>query len=129
VLQPGAGVRDVIRRLRAGGTVAMLADQDARRDGVFVPFFGKPASTPVGPASFSLMTGAPIVFCTCARATDGRLELRFTPGLVPAGDARDPEAVRALTARHTALLEAAVRERPAQWFWLHKRWKTTLKEV
>jgi KDO2-lipid IV(A) lauroyltransferase len=129
VLQPGAGVRDVIRRLRAGGTVAMLADQDARRDGVFVPFFGKPASTPVGPASFSLMTGAPIVFCTCARATDGRLELRFTPGLVPAGDARDPEAVRALTARHTALLEAAVRERPAQWFWLHKRWKTPPQEA
>jgi KDO2-lipid IV(A) lauroyltransferase len=48
---------------------------------------------------------------------------------VPAGDARDPEAVRTLTARHTALLEAAVRERPAQWFWLHKRWKTALKEA
>src|SRR5204863_8283828 len=50
VMQPGAGVRGVIRRLRAGGTVAMLADQDARRDGVFVPFFGRLASTPTGPA-------------------------------------------------------------------------------
>jgi KDO2-lipid IV(A) lauroyltransferase len=128
VLQPGANVRDVIRRIRGGGTVAMLADQDARRDGVFVPFFGKPASAPVGPASLSLMTGAPILFCTCARASDGRLELRFTPALVPSGDARDPDAVLALTARHTALLEAAVRERPAQWFWLHKRWKTQPKE-
>lgn len=124
VLQPGAGVRNVIRRLRAGGTVAMLADQDARRDGVFVPFFGRPASTASGPAWLSLATGAPIVFCTCARAADGRLELRMFPALEPAGDAGDPEAVRALTARHTALLEAAVRERPAQWFWLHKRWKT-----
>ena len=124
VLQPGLGVRGVIRRLRAGGTVAMLADQDARGDGVFVPFFGTPASTPAGPAWLSLATGAPIVFSTCARAADGRLELRFAPALLPRGDAADPAAVLDLTARHTALLEAAVRERPAQWFWLHKRWKT-----
>ena len=124
VLQPGAGVRSVIRRLRAGGTVAMLADQDARRDGVFVPFFGKLASTASGPAWLSLATRAPIVFCTCARAADGRLELRMLPALEPDGDAGDPEAVRSLTAGHTALLETAVRERPAQWFWLHKRWKT-----
>jgi KDO2-lipid IV(A) lauroyltransferase len=124
VLPTGTGIRGVVRRLRSGGTVAMLADQDARRDGVFVPFFGRPASTPAGPAWSSLATGAPIVFCTCARAADGRLEVRFSPALLPQGDAGDPEAVRALTARHTALLEAAVRERPAQWFWLHKRWKT-----
>jgi len=124
VLQPGAGVRSVIRRLRAGGTVAMLADQDARRDGVFVPFFGKLASTASGPAWLSLATRAPIVFCTCARAADGRLELRMLPALEPSGDAGDPGAVRSLTAGHTALLETAVRERPAQWFWLRKRWKT-----
>jgi len=124
VLPIGAGVRGVVRRLRAGGAVAMLADQDARRDGVFVPFFGSPASTPTGPAWLSLATGAPIVFCTCARAPDGRLELRMRPALAPEGDPGDIGAVRALTARHTALLESAVRERPAQWFWLHKRWKT-----
>jgi len=124
VLPTHVGVRGVVKRVRAGGTVAMLADQDARRDGVFVPFFGRPASTPAGPAWFSLATGAPIVFCTCARATDGRLELRMSPALIPQGEASDPDAVRALTARHVALLEAAVRERPAQWFWLHKRWKT-----
>ena len=124
VLPTHVGVRGVVKRLRAGGTVAMLADQDARRDGIFVPFFGRPASTPAGPAWFSLATGAPIVFCTCARAADGRLEVRFSPPIVPQGEAGDAEAVRMLTARHTALLEAAVRERPAQWFWLHKRWKT-----
>jgi KDO2-lipid IV(A) lauroyltransferase len=124
VLPTHVGVRGVVKRLRAGGTVAMLADQDARRDGIFVPFFGRAASTPAGPAWFSLATGAPIVFCTCARAADGRLEVRFSPPIVPQGEAGDAEAVRVLTARHTALLEAAVRERPAQLFWLHKRWKT-----
>jgi len=120
----GAGVRGAVRRLRSGGAIAMLADQDARRDGVFVPFFGRPASTAAGPAWLSLATGAPIVFCTITREADGRFVLRFQPPLVPLGDAADAAAVRVLTARHTALLEAVVRERPEQWFWLHKRWKT-----
>ena len=103
----------------------MLADQDARRDGVFVPFFGTPASTATGPAWLSLATGAPIVFCTITRAPDGRFEMCFRQAIVPQGEASDAAVVRTLTARHTAMLEAVVRERPEQWFWLHKRWKTS----
>lgn len=124
LLPIGLGVRAAVKRLRSGGILAMVADQDARRDGVFVPFFGRLASTPTGPAWLSLATGAPIVFGTCLRGPDGRYEATLTPPILPAGDASDPEAVRALTARHTAMLEAAVRERPESWFWLHKRWKT-----
>ncbi len=124
LLPTGLGVRGAVRRLRAGGILAMAADQDARRDGVFVPFFGRLASTPTGPAWLSLATGAPIVFGTCLRGPDGRYEAMLTPPMLPQGEASDAEAVRALTARHTAMLEAAVRERPESWFWLHKRWKT-----
>jgi KDO2-lipid IV(A) lauroyltransferase len=102
----------------------MLGDQDARRNGVFVPFMGRLASTPTGPAWLSLATGAPIVFGTCLRAPDGRYAARLFPPLFPEGDAADVEAVRALTARHTELLEREVRARPESWFWLHKRWKT-----
>ncbi len=124
LLPIGAGVRGALRRLRAGGAVAMLGDQDARRDGVFVPFLGTPASTPAGPAWLALASGAPIVFGSCLRAREGRYEGRFLPPLVPEGSADDPRAVEALTRRHVALLEAAVRERPESWFWLHRRWKT-----
>jgi KDO2-lipid IV(A) lauroyltransferase len=124
LLPTGAGVRGVLRRLRAGGCVAMLGDQDARRNGVFVPFMGRLASTPTGPAWLSLATGAPMVFGTCLRAPDGRYAARLFPPLLPEGDAGDVEAVRALTARHTELLEREVRARPESWFWLHKRWKT-----
>jgi len=92
---------------------------------VFVPFFGQMASTPAGPAWLSLASGAPIVFGTCLRGPDGRYEGRFRPPLVPTGDADDPRAVEELTARHTAMLESAIRERPESWFWLHRRWKTT----
>ena len=124
LLPTGAGVRGVVRRLRAGGCVAMVGDQDARRDGVFVPYFGRLASTPAGPAWLSLATGAPIVFGSCLRAPDGRYAARLLPPIESHGDATDADAVRALTARHTALLESEVRERPESWFWLHKRWKT-----
>lgn len=120
----GAGVRGALKRLKAGGAVAMLADQDARRDGVFVPFFGTPASTPTGPAWLSLASGAPIVFGTCLRAPDGRYDAKFLPPIVPSGEASDPQAVLELTRRHTALLEHAITQRPESWFWLHKRWKT-----
>src|SRR5262249_26741802 len=124
LLPIGAGVRGAVRRLRAGGALAMLADQDARRDGVFVPFFGRQASTPTGPAWLSLATGPPVVFRACGPAAPRRPPLRTPPPLLPEGDAHDPAAVRELTARHTELLEAAVRERPEAWLWLHKRWKT-----
>ncbi len=123
-LPTGAGVRAVVRLLRAGGNVAMLGDQDARRDGVFVPFFGRPASTPVGPAWLSLATGAPIVFGTCVREPDGRYAAELLPPLLPDGEPGDAAAIRELTARHTHMLEQAVRQRPESWFWLHKRWKT-----
>lgn len=124
VIPLGTGVRGVYAALRRGHWVAVLGDQDARRDGVFVPFFGRPASTPTGPARLALATGAPLVFGAIRRSPDGRHELRIDPPIVPEGDPRDEDAVRALTARHTARLEAVIRERPEMWFWLHKRWKT-----
>lgn len=120
----GAGVRGALKRLRAGGAVALLGDQDARDDGVFVPFFGRLASTPAGPAWLSLASGAPIVFGTCLRAPDGRYEVRILPPIVPSGEPHDPRAIADLTCRHTALLESVIRDRPESWFWLHKRWKT-----
>ncbi|MEY4374016.1 MAG: hypothetical protein RL760_182 [Candidatus Eisenbacteria bacterium] len=120
----GSGVRDVIRTLRGNGVIAMIADQDARRDGVFVPFFGHPASTPVGPARFALMTGTPVVFGHALRAPDGRYDIVLGRPIVAEGRHDDPEAIRRFTAWHTAQLEAAVRERPESWFWMHKRWKT-----
>ena len=119
----GAGVRAIFSALKANRVVAMLADQDARRHGVFVPFFGRPASTPVGPAAIALKTGAPLLVAYDRRLDDGRHRVELHPPLaVPDPDA--PDAATRLTALHTAALEARIREHPADWFWLHRRWKT-----
>lgn len=123
IIPLGAGIRRVRDALAANHWIPMLADQDARRHGAFVPFFGRLASTPTGPARISLATGAPIVMGFIARREDGRHQLEIDPPL-EAPRAGTPDAAERLTALYTARLEARVRARPAAWFWLHRRWKT-----
>ena len=117
------GTRGVYQALAAGRWVAILADQDARQRGLFVPFLGRPASTAVGPARMSLKTGAPIVMGFSVRRPDGRFDLRIE-GPLELAEPDAPDAVLRLTTHHVAVLEAQVRARPELWFWLHRRWKT-----
>jgi KDO2-lipid IV(A) lauroyltransferase len=117
------GTRGIYASLAAGRWVAIVADQDARRHGVFVPFFGVPASTAVGPARVSLKTGAPLVMGFAQRRPDGRLDVE-AHGPLEVADPAAPDAVERLTALHVAMLEERVRARPELWFWLHRRWKT-----
>ena len=110
----GAGVRRVFEALAENRWVAMLADQDARDRGVFVPFLGRPASTPVGPAEISIRTGAPIVMGFVVRRQDGRHTLTVNPPLpIPGKGSAHPAFV--LTAAHVSLLEQWVRRHPEMW--------------
>jgi len=118
-----AGVRRIYEALRENRWVAMLADQDGGRNGVFVPFLGRPASTAIGPARIALATGVPIVMAHGFRRADGRHGLIMEPPLV-VPDPHAPDAAERLTAMHVARVEQWVRERPESWFWLHRRWKT-----
>lgn len=117
--------RQVPRVLRRGGVVGIVADQDARRSGVFVPFFGRPASTHRGTALFALRLGAPVFACT-ARRLPGRDTMYEVSGYrVPVRATGDLEAdVERLTARLAEALETDVRAAPEQYFWFHRRWKT-----
>lgn len=123
VVRSGGATRGALRSLRAGRVVALVADQDARASGAFVPFFGRPASTHRGPAVLALRTGAPVFMGTAARRPDGgyRVLIREVP--VPAADDPEERADR-LTAALAAALEEAVREEPGQYLWHHRRWKT-----
>jgi KDO2-lipid IV(A) lauroyltransferase len=122
-IETGAGMRAVFAALKANRCVAFLADQDARRHGVFVPFFGRLASTPLGPAAIALRRGAPLVVAFARRLADLRLTIEMQSPLV-VDHPEAPDAALRLTALHTARLEARIRERPSDWFWLHRRWKT-----
>lgn len=117
-------VRDMVRVLRSGGAVVILMDQDARKRGVFVDFFGRPASTWPSAAALSLKLGCPIVIGFARRIGRFRYKLivdeMFLPD--PTGD-READ-VHQLTQRITSRIEKRIRECPEQWFWVHRRWKT-----
>lgn len=120
----GTDMRAAVRALRAGSFLGMLPDQDARRAGIHVPFFGRPASTHAGPARLALAAGVPVVVGVNERAGRGRFRARLVAVLVP-DPTREREAeVARLTAELTRALEEAIRARPDHWYWIHRRWKT-----
>jgi KDO2-lipid IV(A) lauroyltransferase len=111
------------RALAQGHAIGIVADQDARAAGVWVPFFGVPASTYRGPALFALRLGTPLFASVARRLPDGRYRVEGTR--LPAEHTGDLERdVETLTARLAAHLEGEIRRDPVQYFWFHKRWKT-----
>ena len=124
-------LREIPKLLRAGRSVALVADQDARSHGLIVTFLGRPASTFRGPARLSLTTGASLVFGSSLRESEGggyrvRMEtVRDGRAEVGAG-ARRPgrDTELELTRGWVERLEAHVRQVPEQYFWFHRRWKS-----
>jgi len=113
-------VRGLLRTLARGGVVAYAADQDFSYQHAFVPFFGVPAATLTAIPALAQRGNAVVLPYWFAREDDGRYTLRIEPPWHdwPSGDeARD-------AARYMAELERAVRRRPSQYLWVHRRFKT-----
>jgi KDO2-lipid IV(A) lauroyltransferase len=116
-------VAQVPRAIRAGRGVAMLTDQETvGLASTWVPFFGRPAKTPRGPAVFALRLGAPLIFGCAVRQPSGLYRMSFEA--VPVEPTGDVDAdVDRIVAAYTAALERWVRRAPDQYFWHHRRWK------
>ena len=125
ILTMEGAVRDMVAVLKSGGAVAILMDQDARRHGILVDFFGRPASTWPTAAMLSLKLGSPIVVGFVRRIGESfRYKLTVDSVFLPEPTGDKEADVRNLTQKLTARLEARIRECPDQWFWVHRRWKT-----
>jgi KDO2-lipid IV(A) lauroyltransferase len=110
-------VRQLLATLRRGGALGMLIDQDTKVDGVWVPFFGRPAFTPVGAAKIALKQRAAVIPVFIERVAGGRHLITFQP---PLDLSADPQEA---TAQMTEKIEEQVRRRPEQWVWMHRRWR------
>jgi len=118
-------LRPVLRALTGGDMVGILLDQNtARGESVFVPFFGRSASTSKGIALLALRTETPIVPTFIRREAAGIHVVTIRPPLAVAEGMAPGAAVAALTARCTEAIEEAIRETPEQWLWIHERWRT-----
>lgn len=123
VIHDADAVKRVPRAMRENHAVAFLVDQGAvGLASTWVPFFGRYAKTPRGPAVFALRLGAPVVFGAALRQPDGRYAIGFEEVKVqPTGD-READVDR-IVAEYTATLERWIRRAPGQYFWHHRRWK------
>lgn len=115
--------RKILRSLAEGRGVAILLDQRVgQREAVTVDFFGRPANTTPVITEMAMRLGVPIVPVFGWRLPDGRYRIAAEAPLHLANDS-DPQAVVRNTALLTARVEAAIRQAPEQWFWVHDRWK------
>jgi len=125
LIQLKFALRTGLKALNSGRFVAFLADQDAgKRDGIFVDFFGRLASTNQGPAVFALKAGVPVIMGFCVR--DKSL-VKHKLKLVPIEFHKTgnfEKDVETLTALYTKIYEGFIKKYPSHWFWHHKRWKT-----
>ena len=121
VIHKHGAARPMLQSIRAGGRIAILIDQRVQaREGIQVPFFGRPAWTTPILARMSLRTGAPVVAVFVFATPGGRYHLIARPPIHPEGEGE--EAVAALTRRYLELIEQEIRARPAAWLWMHRRW-------
>jgi heptosyltransferase II len=113
------GFQKAIQLLRSGGAIGILSDQHAGDQGLWVPFFGKLASTTSLPALLAKRTDAALI--GVAFYTDGpaRWRIVFEPPLET-----KQESVEAITAKTNELIATQIRRAPEDWFWVHNRWKT-----
>ena len=123
VIHDADAVRRVPRAMRERHAVAFLVDQGAvGLASTYVPFFGRYAKTPRGPAVFALRLKTPLVFATALRQPSGRYIMYFEDVPVAPTGTLDAD-VDAIVASYTRTLERWVRRAPEQYFWHHRRWK------
>jgi Kdo2-lipid IVA lauroyltransferase/acyltransferase len=116
-------VRRIPRAIRDGRAVGLIADQGVLGlASTFVPFFGRPAKTPRGPAVFALRFQVPILFVSAMLQPSGKYRLCVEQ--IPVTETGDRDAdVDATVAAFTRALERTIRRYPEQYFWHHRRWK------
>ena len=118
----------VLQALRRGGVTAFLVDHNCTRDeALFLPFLGRMAAVNVGPALMAVRSKAVVwpVFLTRDAEGGGRYTFHLEPPLRTAQlEGSLKERIAHTAAFYTQAVEQHVRACPAQWFWMHRRWKT-----
>ncbi|MBI2094876.1 MAG: lysophospholipid acyltransferase family protein [Candidatus Omnitrophica bacterium] len=113
-------IRRTLSELRRNHGVAVVIDQWAGSEGIWMNFFGRATSTTSLPARLAQKTGAALIPIYCLRKKIGRYEIRALPEVkIPDG----PDWERQTTERLNEILETQIRQTPEQWSWGHKRWK------
>lgn len=123
VIYKKGALRAILTLFREGGSVGILIDQSVMPDeGVVVEFLGRPAWTTKVPALLARKTGVPVLPVFIKRTDSGHvIEVKPEVRLSAADDSQ--EAIIEDTRMFASFIEEYVRENPAEWLWIHRRWK------
>ncbi len=124
------GLKEILRLLKQNQIVGIVIDQNtAAEDGLLVDFFGHPARTTPIAALLARARGVPVLPGLSRRLPDGRHLVVYFPAIpmVKTGEAQ-ADLIRHLELQNRAI-EAWIRAEPAQWLWLHRRWKNQFPEI
>jgi Kdo2-lipid IVA lauroyltransferase/acyltransferase len=113
-----AAAREILQTLKRGEILGVLIDQSIKAENVTLPFLGHPAPTPVGPARLAIRAGAAAIAGFIERSGERQI-IRFRE---PVFTSRSDDAVE-LTRRMNQEIEEQIRRVPAQWVWMHERWR------
>jgi Kdo2-lipid IVA lauroyltransferase/acyltransferase len=128
LIPKSGGFDQMVEVLTNNGALSFLADQDAGARGLFVDFFGRPASTHKAIALLAIEHRALVIVGVARRIGPGfRYEIRCEDLIDAATLPGTADDVRVLTQRYTSALERLIRQDPTQYLWLHRRWKNQPK--
>jgi KDO2-lipid IV(A) lauroyltransferase len=116
-----SGAREMFRAIGRGESIALLNDQKFN-GGVAAPLFGKMAHTAPGPSTYALHFGIPIQPMSVQRLHKARFKVVVHEPFVLADTGYKDADIEAGVRRINAFVEERVRERPWEWFWVHRRW-------
>ncbi len=116
--------QEIIRLLKNNEIIGMIGDQDAGKSGVFVDFFGRPASTPIGPVIFAMRSGAVLIPFFDIRGENNHHQIIIESPYQLSRTSNMKNDIMENTQKLTKNLESYIRQYPEQWFWLHNRWAT-----
>jgi len=124
ILPKKGSAPDVAAVLEENGAIGLLGDQAAGRKGCRVDFFARPASVHKAIGVFALSSEAPVMVCTATRR-DGlfSFDLRVEGVMDPRDNRPEVQGLTEISQWYTTLLEEAVRRRPDQYWWVHRRWR------
>lgn len=124
ILPKKGSAPDVAIVLEENGAIGLLGDQAAGPKGCWVDFFGRPATVHKAIGVFSLSSQAPVLVCSATRRGGlFDIDLRLEGTADPAAGGPETADLKTLSQWYTTILEETIRREPAQYWWVHRRWR------
>lgn len=123
-VERGKDTVKLVKNLKSGGTMIILIDQDTKVKSRFVNFLGRSCATPIGATLMALKTGAAVVPVFTHLRDDYKLEINCYPEVEMTVTGDEETDLLVNTQKLNDVTEREIRKYPAQWVWMHERWKT-----